>query len=77
MLFSCDSEDESSFIVASYKDNHLTLEEALLNKPLSVDSATFINEYINNWIRNKVILNKAQLYIDENDKELKSKIKEK
>ena len=73
VLFSCGSEDESSFI-ASYKDNNLTLEEVLLNKPLSVDSATFVNEYINNWLRNKVIVNKAQLYIDEDDKELQSKV---
>ena len=73
VLFSCGSEDESSFI-ASYKDNNLTLEEVLLNKPLSVDSATFVNEYINNWLRNKVIVDKAQLYIDKDDKELTSKI---
>ena len=72
-LFSCDSEDEGSFI-ASYKDNNLTLSEVLLNKPLSVDSATFVNEYINNWLRNKVIVDKAQLYIDKDDKELTSKI---
>ncbi len=73
VLFSCGSEDESSFI-ASYKDNNLTLEEVLFNKPSSVDSLTFVNEYINNWLRNKVIVNKAQLYIDEDDKELQSKV---
>ena len=73
ILFSCGSEDESSFI-ASYKDNNLTLEEVLLNKPSSEDSATFVNKYINNWLRNKVIVDKAQLYIDKDDKELTSKI---
>ena len=73
VLFSCGLEDESSFI-SSYKDNNLTLEEVLLNKPLLLDSATFVNEYINNWLRNKVIVNKAQLYIDEDDKELQSKV---
>ena len=72
-LFSCDSEDEGSFI-ASYKDNNLTLEEVLLNKPSSEDSATFVNKYINNWLRNKVIVDKAQLYIDKDDKELQSKV---
>ena len=74
MLFSCDSEDESSFIVASYKDNDLTLEEVLLNKPYLVDSAMFVKEYIDDWLLNKVILDKAKLYIDENDKELQSKV---
>ena len=74
VLFSCDSEDEGSFI-ASYKDNNLTLEEVLLNKPLLVDSATFVNKEINRWIKNQVILDKAKLYIDENDKELQLKVK--
>ena len=73
-LFSCDSEDEGSFI-ASYKDNNLTLEEVLLNKPPSSDSATFVNEEINRWLKNQVILDKAKLYIDENDKELQLKVK--
>ena len=73
VLFSCGLEDESSFI-ASYKDNNLTLEEVLLNKPHSVDSATFVNEEINRWIKNQVILDKAKLYIDEDDKELQSKV---
>jgi len=74
VLFSCDSEDEGSFI-ASYKDNNLTLEEVLFNKPLLVDSATFVNKEINRWIKNQVILDKAKLYIDENDKELQLKVK--
>ncbi|MBT4217537.1 MAG: hypothetical protein HOE25_03085 [Flavobacteriales bacterium] len=74
VLFSCDSEDEGSFI-ASYKDNNLTLEEILLNKPLLVDSATFVYKEINRWIKNQVILDKAKLYIDENDKELQLKVK--
>jgi len=73
VLFSCGSEDESSCI-ASYKDNNLNLSEVLLNKPSSEDSATFVNKYINNWLRNKVIVDKAQLYIDKDDKELTSKI---
>ena len=74
VLFSCDSEEEGSFI-ASYKDNNLTLEEVLFNKPLLVDSATFVNKEINRWIKNQDILDKAKLYIDENDKELQLKVK--
>ena len=71
-LLSCSSEKEESFL-SSYKDNKLTLDEVLLNKPPSIDSATFVNEYINNWLRNKVIVNKAQLYIGY-DKELQSQV---
>ncbi len=74
VLFSCDSEDEGSFI-ASYKDNNLTLEEVLLNKPLLLDSATFVKKEIDRWIKNQVILEKSKFYIDENDKELQLKVK--
>ena len=47
----------------------------MLNKPSSEDSATFVNKEINRWIKNQVILDKAKLYIDENDKELQLKVK--
>jgi len=71
-FLSCSSEKEESFL-ASYKDDNLTLDEVLLNKPFSIDSAIFVNKYINNWLRNKVTINKAQLYI-EYDKELQSQV---
>jgi hypothetical protein len=82
LLFSCSSEEGSSIseegsFIASYKDNHLTLEEldeVLLNKPSSVDSTIFVNKYIDKWLQKKVVLDKAKSYIDENDKELQSRV---
>ena len=82
LLFSCGSEEGSSIseegsFIASYKDNHLTLEEldeVLLNKPSSVDSTIFVNKYIDKWLQKKVVLDKAKSYIDENDKELQSRV---
>jgi hypothetical protein len=75
-FFSCSSSSSSEkeeYFLASYKDHKLTLDEVLLNKPLSVDSSTFVNQYIHTWLLNKVIINKARLYI-EYDKELQSKV---
>lgn len=84
ILFSCGSEDEGLSIsedegsfIASYKDNNLTLEEVkegFLNKPPSIDSANFMNQYVEDWILNQIILDKAKLYIDENDKGLQSEL---
>ena len=73
LFFSCSSDKEESFL-ASYKDYNLTLEEALLNKPLSVDSADFFNRYIHSWLRHQAVLDKSKLYIDENDKELQLQV---
>jgi len=69
-LFSCSSEQEESYL-ASYKEEHLLMEEVLRNMPVNVsDSAIFTKNYINDWIKDRVILNKAKLYIDEEDIEI-------
>lgn len=47
------------------------MEEVLRNMPVNVsDSAIFTKNYINDWIKDRVILNKAKLYIDEEDIEI-------
>ena len=51
--------------VVSYLDEDLSLKDILDEKPLYSDSLTFVNNYINQWIRERVILNKAKIYIDE------------
>ena len=71
-FLSCSSDTDKS-VLASYKDDILTLDEVLFNKPSSIDSSIFVSKYINNWLRNKVRLNKAQLYI-EYDKELQLQV---
>ena len=43
----------------------------MLDMPDNVsDSASYVSDYINKWLRNNVIVNKAKLYIDENEESL-------
>ncbi len=73
-LFSCYTENETNYI-ASYKDYYLTLEEAINNMPQKTkDTTSFLDKYIYEWITNKIVLNKAKLYIDENDSEITNSI---
>ncbi|MAO70934.1 MAG: hypothetical protein CMD02_00305 [Flavobacteriales bacterium] len=69
-LFSCSSENNEGYI-ASYKDDFLTLDDALIDFPPNVkDTSIFLETYINDWLITKVILNKAKLYIDEDDSDI-------
>ena len=73
-LFSCYTENETNNI-ASYKEHYLTLEEALNDlPPKTKDTTSFLDKYIYEWITNKIVLNKAKLYIDENDSEITNSI---
>ena len=73
-LFSCSSENNEEYI-ASYKDDFLTLDDALNYLPLNVkDTSNFLDRYINDWLIAKVIINKAKLYIDEDDSDIISSV---
>ena len=73
-LFSCSSENKEEYI-ASYKDDFLTLDDALNDLPPNVkDTSIFLERYINDWLISKVILNKAKLYIDEDDSDIISSV---
>ena len=73
-LFSCSSENNEGYI-ASYKDDFLTLDDALNDFPPNIkDTSFFLETYINDWLINKVILNKAKLYIDEDDSDIISSV---
>ena len=73
-LFSCSSENNVGYI-ASYKDDFLTLDDALNDFPPNVkDTSFFLKTYINDWLITKVILNKAKLYIDEDDSDIISSV---
>ena len=70
VFISCDTEKEESKL-SSYKDDYLTIEKVMLDMPDNVsDSASYVSDYINKWLRNNVIVNKAKLYIDENEESL-------
>ena len=75
-IFSCSSEKEEN-IVASFKDNTLSIEEVYKHLiPNVVDTNIFVDEYINTWLKNQVMLDKAFIYISENDMEIERKVKE-
>jgi len=70
VFISCDTEKEESKL-SSYKEDYLTIEKVMLDMPDNVsDSASYVSDYINKWLRNNVIVNKAKLYIDENEESL-------
>ena len=70
LLFSCSSEKKNNYL-ASYKNEHLLLEEVYDNIPLNIsDTNTYISNYINDWLKTKVVYNKAKLYIDEEGQEI-------
>jgi len=70
VFISCDTEKEESKL-SSYKEDYLTIEMVMLDMPDNVsDSASYVSDYINKWLRNNVIVNKAKLYIDENEESL-------
>lgn len=69
LFFSCISEKEDDYL-ASYKDSNLTIEEVLSHKPESTDSADFVSQYIDKWLHSRVVLDKANIYIDEELEEI-------
>ncbi|MEJ6748775.1 MAG: hypothetical protein QNK60_02470 [Flavobacteriales bacterium] len=67
IFLSCSTEQEESYL-ASYKEDYLTIEKVMLEMPDNVsDSASYVSEYVNKWLRDKVVVNKAKLYIDEQE----------
>ena len=53
----------------------MLLEEVYLYMPISIsDTNTYISNYINDWLKNKVVYNKAKLYIDEEGQEISSAV---
>ena len=67
IFLSCSTDQEESYL-ASYKEDYLTIEKVTLEMPDNVsDSASYVSEYVNKWLRDKVVVNKAKLYIDEQE----------
>ena len=67
IFLSCSTDQEESYL-ASYKEDYLTIEKVTLEMPDNVsDSASYVSEYVNKWLRDKVVVNKAKLYVDEQE----------
>ena len=75
VFFSCSSEEEE--LLASYKDEDLTLRYVLNNIPSNtIDTNSFIAHYTQSWIRNKMLLDKAKMYVHENDIDIVNPVKD-
>ena len=67
IFLSCITDKEELYL-ASYKEDYLTIEKVMLEMPDNVsDSVSYVSEYVNKWLRDKVVVNKAKLYIDEQE----------
>ena len=73
-LFSCKNSN-SDKIIAEVYDYTLFYEDIIDDFPTFVyDSSSYINNFIDTWVSEKVLLNQALINIDENSEELEKKI---
>ena len=78
-LFSCDNVNQTSNRkkIASVKGIVLYEDELLSNIPTGLpeeDSISFINQYINNWIKDQLLLKKAEDLLPEHVKNINNKV---
>ncbi len=73
-LFSCENSN-SDKIMAEVYDYTLYYEEIIDDLPTYVsDTSLYINNFIDSWVSEKVLINQALKNIDENSQELENKI---
>ena len=75
-FFSCSNEKDLT-LLASYKDNHLYLDEVLSNIEEEIkDTADYIDKYIDFWVRKNVLLDHANSFVDQEDSEILDMVQE-
>ena len=75
-FFSCSNEKDLT-LLASYKDNHLYLDEVLSNIEEEIkDTADYIDKYIDSWVRKNVLLDHANSFVDQEDSEILDMVQE-
>ena len=73
-FFSCKN-SSSDKIIAEVYDYKLFYEDILDNLPSYVtDTNSYISNYIDNWVSEKVLLNQALINISDNSEEMENKI---
>ena len=73
-FFSCQN-SSSDKIIAEVYDYKLFYEDILDNLPLDVtDTNSYISNFIDNWVSEKVLLNQALINISDNSEEMENKI---
>lgn len=78
IIFSCKSEDKN--IVAEYKDYSLTKTELRELIPVDIskeDSINLANEYIERWLKEKILLEKSNdIFNEDNKLEIETKVED-
>ena len=78
LLSSCSSfENNDEVLIARLGDSHLYEHQvtSLINSNLSsIDSLTFIQQYINNWAQEELLLQKAVLNINQDQFEIDKRL---
>ncbi len=80
-LFSCSlfEEEVNEIVVARVEDKYLFQEDILGIVPLEStkeDSTLIINNYIEGWVKDNLILQKAELNLKENQKDVKKQLED-
>ncbi|MAQ69498.1 MAG: hypothetical protein CMD23_00180 [Flavobacteriales bacterium] len=65
ILFSCQSQKNSRIELARVYDSYLYLDQ-IPSAPHSVDSVIFVQNYINQWATQKILIKKAEFNLDRN-----------
>lgn len=83
LSFSCKKEEEENTInsnpVVKVYDSYLYANDISNIVPANTsteDSISIVQSYINNWIQNQLMLNKAESYLEDQKKEIDKKTKE-
>lgn len=79
LVLSCAQEGPIEDYVARVGDSYLSQEELAASIPPLLagdDSVKRANVFVNNWVRNQVVLNKAKFNLNENDSRFEAKMKD-
>src|SRR5688572_26665957 len=71
--------DDNTDVIARVYDKELTLDQLLNLVPPGVsraDSLRVVRNYVDNWVRQQVVLRKAEDNLNENDKDVSKELEE-
>jgi len=75
-ILSCSSEKEGEYL-ASYKDVNLNSSEIYSQIiPGTIDTSSFVDLFVINWLKQQVLFDKASIYISDTDQEIQQKVQD-
>ena len=77
LLFLSCSSDQEEVSLASYKQKKLLFNDALNSVPQGIlDTNIFIDKYVQSWLRDQVMLDKAKMYVSVDDPDITHDVRE-